>query len=212
MIINHKTLNNSFWSYLFVIVIGLVAGIITRLTDFFPNGDLWSFSSIATLFGFWIVTTTLIIYFSSSNINAAINSFLYLFAMSFSFYISEYILGVFFPQFDNGGFRWNLFQLYSILSLFCGVVGFVLYFWNRDGKIGSILYALPIGALLAETAGVFVCLYNNKTFLFQFVFNALSVILLGLWFYKKSKYKLIYVATCLAVCLAGYFFFYRPFL
>ncbi|WP_233505431.1 hypothetical protein [Sporosarcina sp. BI001-red] len=66
-------------TYLLYAILGLVAGIITRLTDFFPYDSLWSFSSIATIFGFWIVTVTLVIYFSDSNRNAAINVLLYLF-------------------------------------------------------------------------------------------------------------------------------------
>lgn len=212
MTTNHIQLKNSFQSYLFVIIMGLFAGVITRLTDFFPNNDLWSLSSIATLFGFWIVTTTLVIYFSSSNINAAINSFLYLFAMSFSFYILEYVLGLFFPRFSNDDFRWNLFIMYSIGSIVCGIIGFVLYFWNKDGKAGSVLYALPVGGLLAETIGVFVYFCNERVFLFQLLFNVISASIMGLWFYKKSKYKLIYICTCLAVCLVGYFLFYRLFL
>ena len=94
-------------SYLLFVGLGLGAGIITRLSDFFPNDDLWSFSSIATLFGFWMLTVTLIIYFSSSNKNAAINVLLYLLSMNFSFYLLKYLLGFFNPMFDNGGFHWN---------------------------------------------------------------------------------------------------------
>ena len=70
-----KIFQNKFKSYLLVISIGLTAGIITRLSDLFPYDNLWSFSSIASAFGFWMLTTTLIILFSCSNINAAINVF-----------------------------------------------------------------------------------------------------------------------------------------
>jgi len=86
---------DSFKSYLLVIGLGLAAGLLTTLLNLFPSDTLWSFSSIATLFGFWMLTVTLIIYFSSSNINAAINVLLYLFSMNFSFYLLKYLLGFF---------------------------------------------------------------------------------------------------------------------
>ena len=45
-------------SYMLVVVLGLIAGLITRISDLFPYDTLWSLSSIATLFGFWMTTTT----------------------------------------------------------------------------------------------------------------------------------------------------------
>ena len=73
-------------SYILMAGLGCLAGILTRLTDFFPYDSLWSLSSIATLFGFWMVTVTLVVLFSRSNRNAAVNVMLYLTAMNISFY------------------------------------------------------------------------------------------------------------------------------
>ena len=188
------------------------AGIITRLSDFFPNDDLWSFSSIATLFGFWMLTVTLIIYFSSSNKNAAINVLLYLLSMNFSFYFLKYVLGFFIPRFNNEGFQWNLLILYSVFALVCSAISYVLYFWNKENKLSNFLYALPVSGLAAETIGVSIYLYNNHTFLFQFIFDFLSLIILGCWFYQKANNKLIYIATIVVTSLIGYFLVYRPFL
>lgn len=207
-----KKFRNCFKSYLLVISLGLVAGIITRLSDFFPNNDLWCFSSIATLYGFWMLTVTLVIYFSSSNINAAINVFLYLFSMNFSFYFLKYILGFFNPRFDNGVFQWNLFILYNALTLVCSVIGFVLYFWNKCKKLSNFLYALPISGLAAETIGIIIYLYKNHTFLFQLIFDFLSLLTLGCWFYKKANSKLIYLMSIAVVASIGYFLVYHPFL
>ena len=212
MIVHSKKLNGSFKSFSFVIGLGLLVGIITRLTDFFPYDDLWSFSSIATLFGFWMLTVTLVIYVSSSNKNAAINVFLYLFGMNFSFYFLKYILGFFVPRFYYEGFQWNLFILYNVLALVCSAIAYVLYFWNRDNKLNSFLYALPVSGLVAETIGISIYLYNNHTFLFQFIFDFLSLIVLGCWFYKKANNKLIYIMTIVAVSSIVYFVIYRPFL
>lgn len=191
---------------------GLAAGMITRLSDFFPNDDLWSLSSIATLFGFWMVTVTLVIYFSSSNINAAINVFVYLTAMNFSFYFLNYVLGFFVPMFDNEGFQWSLFIFFTMFALVCSVISYVLYFWNKENKWSNVLYALPVSGLAAETIGVSIYLYNNHTFLFQLIFNSVSLIILGYWFYRKANNKWIYIATIGMITLIGYFLVYYPFL
>ena len=212
MIVHSKKLDENFKSYSFVIGLGILVGIITRLTDFFPYDDLWSFSSIATLFGFWMLTVTLIIYISSSNNNAAINVFLYLFGMNFSFYFLKYILGFFVPIFNNEGFHWNLFILYNVFALVCSAIAYVLYFWNKENKLNSFLYALPVSGLAAETIGISIYLYNNHTFLFQLIFDFLSLIVLGYWFYKKANNKLIYIMTIVAVSSIVYFVVYRPFL
>ena len=212
MIVRSKKFDGSFKSCSFLIGLGLLVGIITRLTDFFPYDDLWSFSSIATLFGFWMLTVTLVIYVSSSNKNAAINVFLYLFGMNFSFYFLKYILGFFVPRFYDEGFQWNLFILYNILALVCSAIAYVLYFWNKGNKLSSSLYALPVSGLVAETIGISIYLYNNYTFLFQLIFDFLSLIVLGCWFYKKANNKLIYIMTIVAVSSIVYFVVYRPFL
>jgi len=49
-------------SYNVLFFFGLLAGILCRLTDFFPYESLWSLPSIATLFGFWIASVSLITY------------------------------------------------------------------------------------------------------------------------------------------------------
>ena len=198
--------------FILMVTLGLLAGIVTRLTDFFPYDNLWSFSSIATLFGFWMLTVTLVIYFSSSNINAAINVLLYLFSMNFSFYFLKYILGFFIPRFYDEGFHWNLFILYNVFALVCGAIGYVLYFWNKGNKLSSFLYALPVSGLAAETIGVSIYLYNNHTFLFQLIFDFLSLLILGFWFYKKANNKLLYLITVVVTTSIGYFLVYRPFL
>ncbi|MFC7371966.1 hypothetical protein ACFQPF_09765 [Fictibacillus iocasae] len=211
-IARNKEIRIPFKSYFHYVGWGLVAGILTRLTDFFPNDDIWSFSSIATLFGFWIVTVTLITYYSSSNQQAAVNVLVYLFAMNISFYMLKYALGFFVLMFNNDGFQWSLFILYSIVAVVCSAISYVLYFWNKENKWSNVLYALPISGLAAETIGVGIYLYNNHTFLFQFMFNFLSFMLLFRWFYQKANHKLIYLAAITVTTLIVYSLIYRPFL
>lgn len=200
-------------SYLLFVGLGLTAGIITRLSDLLPNDDIWSFSSIATLFGFWMLTVTLIIYFSVSNKNASINVLLYLLSMNFGFYFLKYVLGFLIPRFHNNGeFQWDLFMLYNVLALVCSAISYVLYYWNKESKLSSVLYALPVSGLAAETIAVSIYLYYNHTFLFQFIFDFFSLIILGFWFYQKTNNKLVYSVTIIALTLVGYYLVYRPFL
>lgn len=199
-------------SYVAVVLLGLFSGILTRLTDFFPADTLWSWSSIATMFGFWIVTVTILIYVSASNKNAALNTCCYLLAMSFSFYLLQYLLGLFLPRFNNEGFKLNLFIFYACFSLVCGIIAYGLYFWKKRNIWGAVLSALPIGGLAAETVGVAVYLFQHGTFLFQFLFDSAGLILLGYLFYQQVSNKLFYSLTVIVVALLGYTLFYKPFL
>lgn len=200
-------------SYTLVIILGLFAGLITRLSDLFPSGTLWSLSSIATLFGFGMVTTTLVIYFSCSNKNSAINVFLYLVSMNFSFYFLKGIFGLVNSQFSDVNFiNWRLLNAYNSVAFACALIGFVLYYWNKQSKIGSFLYALPISGLLSETIGVSIYLYNHHIYLGQVIFDLLSLIILGSWFYKKANNKFIYISTIIIVSSIGYFLVYHSFL
>ncbi|CDM69879.1 putative membrane protein [Clostridium bornimense] len=160
-----------------------------------------------------MTTTTLIIYFSCSNKNAAINVFLYLASMNFNFYFLQSVFEIINSQSGDVYFiNWGLLNTYNIIALACALVGFVLYYWNKQSKLSSLLYALPISGLLAETIGVSIYLYNYHTFLGQFVFDFLSFIALGYWFYKKANNKFLYIITVIIVSSIGYFLVYHSFL
>lgn len=60
-------IKENYKSYILLFWGGVLAGIICRLSDFFPYESLWNLSSIATMFGFWIASVGLITCFSSSN-------------------------------------------------------------------------------------------------------------------------------------------------
>ena len=89
-------ISNNIKTYCVLFLIGIIAGILCRLTDFLPYEEsLWSLPSMATLFGFWIASVGIITCLSSSNKSAFINSFLYMFGMTISFYGLKYILGTY---------------------------------------------------------------------------------------------------------------------
>lgn len=171
----NKTLTHSMKSYITIFLVGILVGCICRLTDYCPADTLWSFSSIQTLLGFWIITNTIIVLASTSNICAGISSFLYMFGMTLSFYGLQAILGTFIPLF-SGGFRTSLFILFTICSIPCAIAAFILYYWNKEHIFNSILYSLPVGALAAEAIVIFIYFLGHHTFLFQLLMDVIGVL------------------------------------
>jgi len=167
---------------------------------------LWGFSSIQTLVGFWIITNIIIVLLSTSNKCAGISSFIYMFGMTLSFYGLQAILGMYIPLF-SGGFRTSLFVLFTLLSIPCAIAAFILYYWNKDNALSSLLYSLPVGALVAETIAIFYYLLQHNTFLFQLIMDIVGVIVFGIIFFKRVKYKKIYIVGIVLSALIFYFVF-----
>ncbi len=176
------------------------------MADYFPADTLWSFSSIQTLVGFWIITNTIIVLLSTSNICAGISSFLYMFGMTLSFYGLKAILGMFIPLF-SGGFLFSLFVMFTILSIPCAIAAFILYYWNKDSLFNSVLYSLPIGALVSEVIAVSIYFLEHHTFLFQLLMDIIGAIVFLRMFYKKAKSKKIFIIALIISSLAFYFIF-----
>ncbi len=202
----NKVLEHSLKSYIKIFLVGILIGCICRLADFFPADTLWSFSSIQTLVGFWIITNTIIVMLSTSNICAGISSFLYMFGMTLSFYGLQAILGMFIPLFW-GGFRRSLFVMYTVLSIPCGVAAFILYYWNRDNIFNSVLYSFPVGALASEAIAIFIYLLKYHTFLFQLLMDIAGTIIFFLIFFRKAKSKGLYIASSIISTLVFYVIF-----
>lgn len=202
----NRPLQHSLKSYLAIFCVGLLVGCICRLTDYFPADTVWSFSSIQTLVGFWIITNTIIVLFSTSNICAGISSFLYMFGMTFSFYGLKAILGMFIPLF-YGGFNVTLFVLFTVLSIPCAIAAFILYYWNSDNQLSSVLYALPVGALAAEAIAIALYFCQHHTFLFQLLMDITGVLVFGILFFQRAKHKALYLLTVIASTLLFYVLF-----
>lgn len=192
--------------YSTVFLIGLFVGCICRLLDYCPSDSLWGFSSIQTLLGFWIITNTIIVLLSTSNKCAAISSFLYMFGMTLSFYGLQAILGMFIPLF-SGGFRTSLFILFTLLSIPCAIAAYILYYWNKENAFASLLYSLPVAALASETVAIFYYLLQHNTFLFQLIMDIVGVIAFGIIFFKRVKYRKIYIVGIVLSALIFYFIF-----
>jgi hypothetical protein len=193
-------------SYLLVTVFALGIGFLTELINLLPSDDFWSASSIAGTFGFWIFTTTFVIYFSSSNKNAAINTFIYLAGMNIGFYLTQGIIDYFTPGIAVTGFmQWSHLYFWLFVSVLCAGVAYFLYFWSGDNKFSSALYALPIAGLLVDTVGMCIKFYYSRTYLLQCILNIIFLVIMLVVFTKKSKSKLIFIFTVIVVAAIGYF-------
>lgn len=206
-------LKDNYKSYSFLFLLGILAGIICRLSDFFCYESLWSLPSIATLYGFWIASIGVITYLSASNKGAFINSFLYMFGMTISFYGLKYILGFYLEIFSNNArFQMDLFIVYSVLSIVCGAGSYILYYWNKENMVSSVLFALPASAMLAEAIGCLVVLINRHMLLGQTLFDFLFALLFGFTLFKRAKNKVLYFITISVVTVLIFLLIYKPFL
>lgn len=129
-----------------------------------------------------------------------------MFGMTLSFYGLQAILGTFIPLF-SGGFRFTLFVLFTVLSIPCAIAAFILYYWNRDHVFNSILYSLPVGALVAEAITIFIYFGEHHTFLFQLLMDIIGAIVFLLMFYKKAKSKKVFIIASIISSLVFYFIF-----
>lgn len=199
-------LRNTFKSYTAIFIIGILVGCICRLLDYFPADTLWGFSSIQTLLGFWMITNTIIVLLSTSNICAGISSFLYMFGMTFSFYALQAILGMFIPLF-SGEFRFSLFVLFTVLSIPCAIAAFILYYWNKEHVFNSVLYSLPVGALVAEAITVSIYFLEHHTFLFQLLMDIIGAIVFLFMFYRRVRSKGLYLISVIISSLVFFSIF-----
>ena len=199
-------LRNTFKSYTAIFIIGILVGCICRLLDYFPADTLWSFSSIQTLLGFWMITNTIIVLLSTSNICAGISSFLYMFGMTFSFYALQAILGMFIPLF-SGEFRFSLFVLFTVLSIPCAIAAFILYYWNKEHVFNSVLYSVPVGALVAEAITVSIYFLEHHTFLFQLLMDIIGAIVFLFMFYRRVRSKGLYLISVIISSLVFFSIF-----
>ena len=198
-------------SYSVLFSFGILVGVLCRLTDFFPYESLWSLPSIATLFGFWIASVSLITYCSSSNCGAFWGSFLYMFGMTVSFYTLKFILGFFWERF-SGEFPTALFLAYSAMALICGIGSYILYFWNKKALFSSLLCALPASGMLAEAIACLIVLWKRKMLLGQTIFDFIFAVIFGVLLYWKAKSKLLFFLTLVTATGIMFFLIYRPYL
>ena len=193
-------------SYIKVIIFGLIIGIVTELVNLLPNNDVLGWSSIAGTFGFWIFTTTFIIYLSCSNKNAMFNTFLYLVSMCCSFYVLQGVIKFFMPNVTvDGLIEWSHLFFWIMIAMICGIVAYVLYYWNKNNQFSNILYALPIAGMLLDTINNCLKFYYSHTQLLGAILDVIFLIIMFCLFMKKSNRKIIFMITIIFVAIIGNF-------
>lgn len=206
-------LKDDFKSYSLTFLIGILAGVICRMSDSFSYEDLWSLSSIATMFGFWIASVVVITYLSSSHKGAFIHTFLYMFGMTLSFYGLQYLFELSSEAFSSDPiFQTNLFLLYSALSVVCGIGSAVLYYWNNENEVGSILCALPASGMLAEAIACSWMLLNYHILLAQTLFDFAGAFIFLYIFSNKATHKVSFAVALGIATVLIFLVLYQPFL
>lgn len=144
-----------------------------------------------TLFGFWVITNTTIVLLSNSNKCAGISSCLYMFGMNLGFYGLYALLN------EQVNFFSSISIMWLLLSIPCGIAAFILYYWNKNNILSTILHSLPIGALISEMIAIviYLCQNNTITFLDQMMMDVVGVVVFGILFYKKTNNKIIYIVS-----------------
>ncbi len=193
-------------SYIKVIMFGLIIGIITELVNLLPHNDVLGLSSIAGTFGFWIFTTTFIIYLSCSNKNAMMNTFLYLASMCCSFYVLQGMIKFFIPNITvDGLIEWSHLFFWIMIAILCGIVAYILYYWNKNNQFSNILYALPIAGMLIDTVNNCLKFYYSHTQLLGAILDVIFLITMFCLFMKKANRKIIFIITIIFVAIIGNF-------
>lgn len=76
--------------------------------------------------------------------------------------------------------------------------------------MAPVLYALLVSGLLAEAIGVGIYFFINRSWLFRLESDFLSAGLLGIFFYKKVKNKMVYFITVILGAAMVFLLVYRP--
>lgn len=178
------------------IIVGILIGVLTGFLRSFNSFSLFSFSDIAGKYGFWILTVSLIAFFSKNKRSAFVNSFLYMFSMCVSYYTYLYLSSSFLYLKE--------FILWGIFSFIASI--YAIYLNKNEGKFISLI---PIFLLSLEFSYVFVLLIKYHTNLFQFLVDFIGIIIL-LILYMKNKdsefKKKIIICLLLAILISLIFF------
>lgn len=166
---------NTAKSYLSVTALGILAGILVVFFCEVPDNGLWSFYywSLST-FGFWMFSSSLIVFFSESRRCGAINAGIYIFLMFLITTVYKslrlYIIGgtPFGSVIELSVSSILGWLMYSVpAGLLCALLGFMLWSGKSDTLLGRTLRVLPEIFMFAETVYLFYNVFMYRTKLFS---------------------------------------------
>lgn len=180
-------------SYLTVLALGVLAGLLVVLFCELPDNELWAFYDwSASTYGFWAFSTSLIVLCSEKRKSAAINAGIYIFVM---FFITT-LYKSFRMYWDGNTPFHSLIEvsvnslygwvLYSILpAAVCAALALVLWSGRNNTMFGKFLRIAPAVFIFLETALLFYSVFAVHTKLFSAATNLICLILY-LMFYRAS--------------------------
>ncbi len=183
-------------SYLFVVILGILAGFAVVLFCEIPDNSLWAFYYWSSnTFGFWMFSTALIVLFSETRTCAAINAGIYIFLLFFitTVYKSFHLywagntpLQSLLEVSSNSIGGWLLYSIPSALG--CAFLGFVLWSGRKNTPWSKALQILPAVFILGETLILFYSVFVYRTNLFSALSNLIClVIYMAIYFFVLRK-------------------------
>lgn len=167
-----KTLfRNRVRSYLFICLLGLLAGGLVAGFSRFPFDTLWSLSSFSSAtIGVWMFTTSLIVVTSESPHTAGINAGIY---VGVKFVVTDlhktarlFQAGYAFSDELSVRVLSTLFYG-AVPAVLCGALGAILWNGRKGSWYGRALLLLPLLFIAAEGIGMYCRVLKEGRMLFQ---------------------------------------------
>ncbi len=192
-------------SFIKVIVLGILAGILCATLDLIPGENIWTFSSFSGTLGFWAISAMLVLMQSDTRILAGINTFLYFAFMNSSFFFVHLMLPLQFPRIASLSAAIEQSLIWLIPSFICGIFALVAYQARKDTLSGIIALSLPCGLLLSELISLYLSAFFIHKYLFQSLLDTAGLILIvALYRRDKEKIRLAICILAVATLILGY--------
>ena len=105
----------------------------------------------------------------------------------------------------DGLIEWSHLFFWVMIAMICGILAYVLYYWNKNNKFSNILYALPIAGMLLDTVNNCLKFYYSHTQLLGAILDVIFLMVMFGLFMKKSNRKIIFLITIIFVAIIGNF-------
>ena len=182
-------------SYALVTALGLLAGFSVVLFIELPDNSFLSFYYwSSSTFGFWVFSTSLIVFFSESRKCAAINAGIYIFNVPYYDRTSIFsalsqrsnAVSVIIRTYANHIGGWLLYSVPP--ALVCAALGIILWYGRKNKIWGRLLCAMPAVFLFAETVILFYSVFAHQTRFFS-ALSDLGCLLVYLFVFFKTNRK-----------------------
>lgn len=163
----------------FMILSGMLVGILTGYLRAFSPMSFWCFSDLAARYGFWILTVSMIGYFSGNRRKAMVNSLLYMITMCIFYYGYLYV--------DKGVLYIRQFVFWVLFSVFAAFYASLI---NKEKyqqmKYGFLIKCIPILLLVIEFVDTMLLFVGYRTNFMQMLIDFSGVVVLSVLFMRKK--------------------------